>query len=455
MSFSRRAVLLSAAVLGAAPALAAAPAARPVSGALGALGLDASALGLRPGSGDDQSAALGRALAEAARREAPLLLPPGRYRVSGVALPEGARLVGVPGATRLVQAGEQPLLLGRGLKRSALVGLTLEGLAGRAGTGQALALFEDVADLLVADAAFVAARASGLKLVRCGGRVATSRFEDMGDVALHSLDATGLSILDNSVERCGNNGIQVWRSAKGDDGTIVRGNRIANIRFEGGGTGQNGNGINVYRAGGVVVEGNSIRDCALSAVRNNSGSACQIIGNNCARLGETAIWSEFAFEGAVVANNVVEDAATGISITNLDHGGRLAVCTGNLLRRFRRGLAPWGTEVVGGVGIHAEAETSVTGNVVEGAVHMGISAGWSFAMRNLVVSANMIREAPVGIGVSLVPRERNALIAGNVIAGANRGAVVGFEYDKAVTGDLTRTPDERAAGIRIEGNATA
>jgi hypothetical protein len=40
-----------------------------------------------------------------------------------------------------------------------------------------------------------------------------------------------------------------------------------------------------------------------------------------------------------------------------------------------------------------------------------------------------------------------------VISGAKGGAVIGTEYGKPVTGDLTRAGDKRAAGVRVEGNA--
>jgi hypothetical protein len=54
-----------------------------------------------------------------------------------------------------------------------------------------------------------------------------------------------------------------------------------------------------------------------------------------------------------------------------------------------------------------------------------------------------------------VPTERNVVVANNVIAGSRIGAVVGTEYGKTITGDLTQSADRRAAGIRIEGNAVA
>jgi hypothetical protein len=52
-----------------------------------------------------------------------------------------------------------------------------------------------------------------------------------------------------------------------------------------------------------------------------------------------------------------------------------------------------------------------------------------------------------------VPKERNALIANNIIAEALKGAVLGTEYGKIVTGDLTKSADARAAGVRVENNA--
>lgn len=420
---------------------------------LGQFGLEASQFGLRPGSPDDQSRLLQKALGEAARREAPLIVAPGRYRIANVLLPEGARLIGVPGATQLVTAQGGALLLARRIKRASLSGLTLDGLdipaAGRTG----LLAAEAVEELDVGDCDFANAGSAGLVLTRTGGRIDGNRFRNMRESALFSLDSGGLSIERNRVADCGNNGIQLWRSEAGDDRSIVRANRIERIRSDAGGDGQNGNGISLYKTGGVIIEGNTLRDCALTFIRNNSGSGVQILGNQGRRCGEVALYSEFAFEGAIIANNLVEDCAQGANITNLDHGGRLSVFANNIVRNARKGLAPGGKEAVGGVGVHVEAEAAVTGNVIEGASEIGISLGWSWGMRNLVATGNMIRRTGIGISVSLVPKERNALIANNLIAEAAKGAVVGTQYGKAVTGDLTKAPDARAAGVRVENNA--
>lgn len=420
---------------------------------LGQWGLEAAQFGLRAGSADDQSKLLQNALLEAAKRDAPLVLAPGRYRIANVVLPEGARLIGVPAATHLVAAQAGPMLAARKIKRAALSGILLDGLDLRPTQRSGLLVADEVLDLTLADCEFANAGSVGVMLNRSAGRIQQSRFRSMRDAALFSLDSRGLSVEQNQIEDCGNNGIQLWRTQAGDDQSVVRGNRINRIRSDAGGDGPNGNGISLYKAGGVIIEGNTLRDCALTFIRNNSGSGVQILGNQGRRCGEVGLYSEFAFEGAIIANNLVEDCAQGANITNLDHGGRLSVFANNIVRNAQKGLAPKGRELVGGIGVHVEAEAAVTGNVIENASETGISLGWSWGMRNLVATGNMVRKTGIGISVSLVPKERNALIANNVIAEARRGAVVGTEYGKAVTGDLTRLADARAAGVRVENNA--
>jgi len=46
----------------------------------------------------------------------------------------------------------------------------------------------------------------------------------------------------------------------------------------------------------VIVRGNRIRNCAFSAVRGNTASNIQIVGNACSDIGEVALYSEFGFE---------------------------------------------------------------------------------------------------------------------------------------------------------------
>ncbi len=124
-----------------------------------------------------------------------------------------------------------------------------------------------------------------------------------------------LVITANTIRNGGNGGIRIWQSVKRHDGSIVADNTIEDIEARAGGTGENGNAINVFRAADVIVRNNIIRRAAYSAIRGNASSNMQIIGNNCAALKETALYAEFDFEGAIVADNVVDTAENG----DLDH----------------------------------------------------------------------------------------------------------------------------------------
>ena len=124
-----------------------------------------------------------------------------------------------------------------------------------------------------------------------------------------------------------------------------------------------------------------------------------------------------AFEGAVIANNIVDGAALGVSVTNFNKGGRLAVVQGNLIRNLV-GRRPPGTDPndSAGIGIGVEADTAVTGNVVENAANAGIAAGWGHYLRDVAISSNVIRGADYGITVSVAPGAGAAVIADNLIA---------------------------------------
>ena len=143
-----------------------------------------------------------------------------------------------------------------------------------------------------------------------------------------------MRIAGNTVRSAGNGGILLWRSTAGDDGTLVVDNRIENVANRSGGSGQYGNAINVFRANNVIVRGNRIRNAAFSAMRGNAASNLQIVGNTCTAFGEVALYAEFGFEGAMIANNIVDGAALGVSVTNFNEGGRLAVVHGNIIRNL-------------------------------------------------------------------------------------------------------------------------
>jgi uncharacterized secreted repeat protein (TIGR03808 family) len=449
MDFSRRRLLVLTAATTAAAAFS--PARAAPSGPIGALGLDATHLGLRSGSADDQSVALQRALEQAARSRAPLALPPGTYRVGDVRLPSGAQLIGVRGGTRLVLAGGPSLLAADGADHVTLSGLVLDGEKRPLPERRGLAHLENCRGLRIADCEIVASGGNGLFCDAVDGEVSGTTVADAADVAILSYDGNGLSIAGNTISGAGNSGILVMRRHDGYDGTIIVDNRVENIDNRSGGSGQYGNGINAFRAANVIVRGNRIRNCAYSGVRGNAASNIHIEGNSISHAGEVAIYSEFAFEGAVIAGNIVDGAETGISVTNFREGGRLAVVQGNMLRN----LAPSPRRAPGsadGVGIHVEADTAVTGNIVDGAAYAGITAGWGPYLRDVAVTGNVVRRSGIGVIVSVVPGSSTTVVANNVISGSERGAIVGMEWDRMVTGDLAKGGAEAYAHLSLSGN---
>ena len=254
--------------------------------------------------------------------------------------------------------------------------------------------------------------------------------------AIHSQNGKGVMIRGNRIDKCGNAGIRIWRDEPGEDGAIISGNRISRIDFTDGGNGQNGNGISIYKADGVIVADNVINGCAFSAVRVNAGRDTQIRGNTCSDSGEVAIFSEFEFSGSVISDNIVDGAATGISITNLDKGGHLATCTGNVVRNIvPRSQNNPDTRPVG---IYAEADTVVANNSIDGVPGVGILVGNGPYVRNVAVSGNVITGARYGIGVSVVqdPKAGPVRVSGNIVGAGSEHGIVGLEWDKVASTDL-------------------
>jgi uncharacterized secreted repeat protein (TIGR03808 family) len=448
----------AASALGAAAAMperaAAAPASvsASASASISALGLDAAQMGVRAGSSDDQSAALQRAIDRAAAARVPLVLPPGVYRTGALRLPAGAQIVGMRGATRLVYRGGPSLIRAEHADNISLTGLTLDGMGRALPPHEGLLHIEACRGLRIVDCAILGAGGHGLMLATVAGEVAGTTIADAADVALFSYDAVGLTISRNTIANAGNNGIQMIRSAPGHDGTLVLDNRIENTHNRAGGSGEYGNAINAHRAGDVIVRGNLIRQCAFSGIRGNSASNIQITGNTVHQAGETALYSEFAFEGAVIAQNIVDGAETGVSVTNFNEGGRLAVVQGNILRNLKPKDANPPPDGLWGIGINVEADTTVSANVIENARDAGIAVDWGSFLRDVAVTGNVVRQASIGIAVSVVPGSRSTLISANVVTGFRRGAIVGMDHARPITGELAKDGAQPHAHLSIAGN---
>ena len=405
-----------------------------------------------PDGDGDQTARLQSAIDDAARRGTPLMLTAGLFRVGHIKLRPNLRLIGAARQSVLEFTGGAAFLTGEEAPGLRLEGLVIDGslLGMDAGLGTGLISLSGCDGISLVDLDVRRGLMNGIALTHCSGRIGDCDVRDMSQAGIFSLDARGLDIAHNAVMDCGNNGIQVWRSAAGEDGTTVVSNRISRIAAKAGGSGQNGNGINVFRAGGVLAASNRIEDCAYSAIRGNSAENIQMVGNACRKLGEVALYAEFSFAGALIATNVIDEAANGIAVTNFNEGGRLAVVQGNLVRNlFRREQEPVDKR---GIGICIEADAAVSGNVVEDAPTAGISAGWGPYLRDVAITGNLIRKAGIGIMVSSDPKAGACLISQNMISNTRDGAIRAMDHGQAHGPDLASAEVPEGSRLAISGN---
>src|SRR3954468_3550666 len=228
MAIDRRRLLAASALTGVVPGAMALP--KPAAAApLSSFGIDATQLGVRAGGVDDQTRALQRAIDQTAGARVPLLLGPGVYLAGDLKLPAGAQIFGIRGATRLIFTQGPSLLSARNVDHVTLSGLLFEGSRKALPEGRGLVQFEAATDIRISDCEILNSSRHGLKLEAVAGIVADNIVDGSAETAIHSLNARGLNISSNIVRNAGNNGIQVWRSEKGDDGTQVLDNRIENV----------------------------------------------------------------------------------------------------------------------------------------------------------------------------------------------------------------------------------
>lgn len=439
---TRRSFVASLAAAAAAPLFA--------RGATGQESVLPHSFGLRANASDDQTAAFLEACIAAAAAGIPLFLPAGIYILGDVELPSGLLLQGVPGATML-RFGQHGGALRISSKESVtLEGLVLDGYYTAASEAEGLLRIEQSRDVSVLNCSPRNGRANGIAIAGSAVRIENCDIFNCDEAGIFAMDCRGIKATGNAIRGCGNGGILIWRSENGRDGAIITGNSISAIDGRSGGNGQNGNGINVFRADEVIVSGNHIADVHFSAIRLNSTNDTQVTGNTCIDCKEVAIFSEFAFSGSVIADNIVDRAAQGISITNFDQGGRLATCTGNIVRNiFPRSEVNPDTIPVG---IAAEADTVISGNVVEAVPGVGIAAGWGPYLRDVVVSSNVVRDVDIGIGVSVVEGAGKALVSGNLVSQARKARIAGLAWSDVVSDDLDRDA-ERFPKVTVGGNA--
>lgn len=417
-------------------------------------GVHAVQHGLIPGSIEDQGRRLQTILETASAQNQPVFLEPGIYRVSNVTLPINTRLFGIKGATVLEYTGGDHFILSQNAETLQLEGITFDGrvrpVKEYADSNVRIAT---AANLTIRDCRSTNSSAYGFFVEQSSGEISSNRVDNaVGFAGIMGLANTGLSISNNLVEDCSNGGILAYRWDRAEDSTIIAQNRIRRIAAIKGGTGPHGNGINTYQCDGIIVNDNHVSDCAFSTIRSNSCSNIQISDNTCLRAGETSIYSEFAFQGANITGNIVDGAARGISIANLDHGGRLSICANNMVRNIHETIPYVEENHIYGAGILAEADIAITGNVIENTKRFGMLLGWGPYLKNVVASNNVIRETEAAFYVSVVEGIGSVSITDNVISDTKNGAVIGHRWTDAVTGDLARSGSGDFPTLQIKRN---
>jgi uncharacterized secreted repeat protein (TIGR03808 family) len=411
-----------------------------ITGARAAPPIDAAVdFGLEPNGSGDQSENFQRALNAAAEDGRPLLLPAGGFDVQNLELPNGLHLIGSPGHTLLTAPGQV-----RVAHIGDVSGVIVEGIVFQANAPEGdlqvrgLLEIEGSSGVTLRQCGFYNGATNGVATTTSRLTIEDCDFEGFKQAAIHSEDGEGIIVRGNRVAKCDNAGIRIWRTSSGSDGSIVTGNHIERVDFTDGGNGQNGNGISVFQADEVIVSDNHITDCAFSAIRVNAGKDCQIRGNTCLKSGEVAIFSEFGFSGSVIADNIVDGAATGISITNLDSGGHLATCTGNIVRNITPSSAT--NPDTRPVGIYAEADAVVSGNTVDNVPGVGIAAGYGPFVRNVAVTGNVVTGTMIGIAVSVVQEKSPGpvRVSGNIVGSGTAHPIAGLEWEKIVSEDLAK-----------------
>src|SRR4051794_2618921 len=170
--------LLGASAAGVAGALAVSPDARAAQ-LTSTLGRDATQYGVRPGSADDQTKNLQRAIDEAARAQVPLALPPGVYRTGLLRLQNGAQLIGVRGATKLVFNGGASMFSGEGAGHIGLSGLTLDGGSFPLPQRRGLVHCIGGRDIRISDCEIASSGGNGVWFEQISGEVSGNIFSDI------------------------------------------------------------------------------------------------------------------------------------------------------------------------------------------------------------------------------------------------------------------------------------
>jgi len=172
-------------------------------------------------------------------------------------------------------------------------------------------------------------------------------------------------------------------------------------------------------------------------VRGNSASNIQITGNSISDVREVALYSEFSFEGAVIANNTVDGAALGVSVCNFNEGGRLAVVQGNIIATCWRSArsAQLRMTMPASVSMSRPIPPCQARDRERALVRDRRGLGQISARRRDHRQCDPQRLGRRrGFGDT---RRGHALVNNNMISQTPRGAVVGLDHARPITSDLS------------------
>src|SRR6201747_1500891 len=191
--------LIGASAAGVAGALAMSPDAARAAPPTSALGRDATQYGVRPGSPDDQTRALQRAIDESARAQVPLALPPGVYRTGLLRLSSGSQLIGGRGATRLLFTGGASMFSGEGASSIGLSNITLDGAGIPLPTRRGLVHCLGGRDIRITDCEIAGSGGNGIWFENVSGDVSGNILSRIAVTGITSFDAQGLLVSRNTI----------------------------------------------------------------------------------------------------------------------------------------------------------------------------------------------------------------------------------------------------------------
>lgn len=415
-----------------------------------ATSLNAADYAMTANSGNDETRRFQAAIDDAQAKQLPLFIPAGSYHIGTVTISAALTIYSTAGGATFRGAAQGPCIAIEPTRNSGplthvcLSDIVMDGADSPAPTNRlGLIVASRVGSLTIERCVLRNSKVGGIQLNLVTGRISNNTVDGAAETAIASLDGT-VTIDGNTISNSGNQGIQIYRSRIGDDGSMVVNNRISNTKANRRGSGAYGNAILIYRAGKVAVTGNRISQSAFSAIRANSASDIQVTGNETTGNQECAIYIEAPdrtdrYEGCIVASNVVRDCGAGINVVNQDNGGRRGVIAGNTIigSRNKRIVDGTYTYETWGTGISACADVVVADNILEDCESWGIildPTNYAKAAGAFIAQAanNMLKNCAGGIVFCRNDASAYVSISSNTIYAISKdsrfGAVVPGRY---------------------------